>query len=202
MGLFDFFPYTSGHTLNLDWIIKTVKKLGGDFQIFKDEVNAKVATIPAEVGAEVAEAVSGITAADIDALPGIESAEYPGCYYRINGGVVEWFNPPLLAGIEYRTTERHLNKVVYKMVVDMGELPASENKYVYPPIQYNATVLSMNGVASDGKYRYQFPLISPSGVRGYLAAAYDGSNQFYIYARAVQDCSGLSAKVLITYTKE
>lgn len=70
MGLFDFFPYTSGHTLNLDWIIKTVKKLGGDIQIFKEEVNAKVATIPAEVVAEVAEAVSGITAADINAAPG------------------------------------------------------------------------------------------------------------------------------------
>lgn len=120
MGLFDFFPYTSGHTLNLDWIIKTVKKLCGDFQIFKDEVNAKVATIPAEVSAEVAEAVSGITAADINALSGIESAEHPGCYYRTGVGVVEWFNPPLLAGIEYRTTERYNGKAVYTKLLDCG----------------------------------------------------------------------------------
>lgn len=119
MGLFDFFPYTSGHTLNLDWIIKTVKKLSGDFQIFKDEVNAKVSTIPAEV----AEALSRTAAADINALPGIESAEYPSCYYRINGGIVEWLNPPLLAGIEYRTTERWNNKIVYTKLFDFGAMP-------------------------------------------------------------------------------
>lgn len=120
MGLFDFFPYTSGHTLNLDWIIKTVKKLGGDFQIFKEEVNAKVATIPAEVATEIAEAVSGITAADINALSGIESAEYPGCYYRNNGGVVDWFNPPLLEGVEYRTTERYNGMAVYTKLLNCG----------------------------------------------------------------------------------
>lgn len=128
MGLFDFFPYTSGHTLNLDWIIKTVKKLCGDFQIFKDEVNAKVATIPAEVSAEVARElpakvaaeVAKITPADINAMPGIESTEYPGCYYRINGGVVEWLNPPLLAGIEYRTTERYNGSAVYTKLLDCG----------------------------------------------------------------------------------
>lgn len=69
MGLFDLFPYTSGHTLNLDWIIKTVKKLGDDLQIFKNEVNAKVATIPAEVAAEVTAQVAKITPESINAAP-------------------------------------------------------------------------------------------------------------------------------------
>lgn len=44
----------------------------------------------------------------------IESADYPGCYYRHNAaGEVEWINPPMIDGVEYRTTERHEGKPVY-----------------------------------------------------------------------------------------
>ena len=62
-------------------------------------------------------------------LGGIESTEYPGCYYRMVDGVVEWFNPPMQVGgidadgnpiNEYRTTERYLGKPVYTKAVDCG----------------------------------------------------------------------------------
>lgn len=43
----------------------------------------------------------------------IESAEYPGCYYRTVGGVVEWITPPMVPGVEYRTTERWNGNPVY-----------------------------------------------------------------------------------------
>ena len=43
---------------------------------------------------------------------GIESADYPGCYYRMVGGVVEWLNPPMILDIEYRTKERYKGKPV------------------------------------------------------------------------------------------
>ena len=65
----------------------------------------------------------------IDAA-GIESIDYPGCYYRMVGGVVEWFNPPMLIGKEYRTTERHLGKPVYVKLVNFGALPNATTKDV------------------------------------------------------------------------
>lgn len=59
---------------------------------------------------------SSLTLAEFDAAlkgVGIESAEHPGCYYRLVDGVQEWFNPPLMLDDEYRTTERCEGKPVY-----------------------------------------------------------------------------------------
>lgn len=66
------------------------------------------------------------TAQDIDNgidAAGIESADYPGCYYRMVGGVVEWVNPPMQLGVEYRTAERINGKPVYIKLVNLGNLP-------------------------------------------------------------------------------
>ena len=35
--------------------------------------------------------------------PAIESADYPGCYYRTATGVTEWLHPPLQLDVDYRT---------------------------------------------------------------------------------------------------
>ena len=55
----------------------------------------------------------------------IESTEYPGCYYRIVDGVTEWINPPMIEGVEYRTTKRCDNKPVYVQKGIIGDLPNS-----------------------------------------------------------------------------
>ena len=52
-----------------------------------------------------------------------EDADHPGCFYRIVNGVQEWVNPPMELGVEYRTTERWLGKVVYTKLFDFGLLP-------------------------------------------------------------------------------
>lgn len=52
----------------------------------------------------------------------LESADYPGCYYRVVDGETEWFNPPMIVGVQYRTTERYNGKVVYTKLTDCGEL--------------------------------------------------------------------------------
>lgn len=55
-----------------------------------------------------------------------ESSEYPGCFYRkLSNGGVEWFNPPMLIGAEYRTVERYLGKPVYVKLVSLGAGPNS-----------------------------------------------------------------------------
>lgn len=46
----------------------------------------------------------------------IEHDDYPGCYYRVIDGQLEWDNPPLITNVEYRTTERYKGAVVYKKV--------------------------------------------------------------------------------------
>lgn len=43
----------------------------------------------------------------------IEAPEYPGCYYRMNRGVKEWLNPPMMEDVEYPTTKRQDGKRVY-----------------------------------------------------------------------------------------
>lgn len=37
-------------------------------------------------------------------------------------GPIEWINPPMDLGVEYRTTERYLGKPVYVKVVDCGQI--------------------------------------------------------------------------------
>ena len=46
-----------------------------------------------------------------------ESPDYPGCFYKTIGGYDEWVNPPMVAGVEYRTTERYNGKIVYRKLV-------------------------------------------------------------------------------------
>lgn len=67
---------------------------------------------------------------NISAMQGIESTDHPGCYYVLNGSAVEWINPPMQLGIEYRTTERYLGKPVYTKLVDCGEMPSKTTKTV------------------------------------------------------------------------
>ena len=62
------------------------------------------------------------TAQEIDDGIGFESTDYPGCYYRTVDGVTEWFNPPMILGVEYRTTERRNDAPVYWKYVNLGKL--------------------------------------------------------------------------------
>ena len=62
--------------------------------------------------------------------PAIESADYPGCYYRTVNGKTEWLNPPLQLDVEYRTTERYLGKPVYVRMINAGTFPSSGYKSV------------------------------------------------------------------------
>lgn len=67
---------------------------------------------------------------NIAAMQGINSADHPGCYYLLNGSNVEWINPPLALGVEYRTTERFFGKPVYVQLVNFGANTSGANLYV------------------------------------------------------------------------
>lgn len=78
-----------------------------------------------------------------------ESEEYPGCYYRNVDGETEWLNPPMISGVEYRTTERYLNQVVYTKLIDFGALTEGENKNVQHATSSDQKIIFLQGTLSN-----------------------------------------------------
>ena len=76
---------------------------------------------------------------------------------RVYDGVAEpweWGNPPMIPGVEYRTTERYNGKPVYVQRVDFESLPANTYKEKQFTTDYVTNVVEINAVAShDGTYR-------------------------------------------------
>lgn len=71
----------------------------------------------------------------------MEDSDNPGCFYRMADGVKEWLNPPMKDGIEYRTMERFVGKVVYSKYIfhditetidtDTYEIPHGISNFYY-----------------------------------------------------------------------
>lgn len=83
--------------------------------------------------------------------PATEDATYSGCYYRMVGGEKEWINPPLMLGVEYRTTERWYGGVVYTKLVDLNNLPGRAKQISVNHGADAKALLRVSGVDSAGK---------------------------------------------------
>ena len=70
-----------------------------------------------QIDSAVARALSGGTIDQSIAKIATESTDYPGCYYRMVDGAQEWINPPMVVGVEYRTTEKFEGQPVYCQLV-------------------------------------------------------------------------------------
>ena len=81
--------------------------------------------------------------------PAIESADYPGCYYRTVNGKTEWINPPLQLDVEYRTTERYLGKPVYVWMINVGAFPSSGYKSVTIMLNNPHQIIRATGSIKD-----------------------------------------------------
>lgn len=126
-------------------------------------------------------------------LPAAESADHPGCYYRMVEGEKEWVNPPMQIGVEYRTTERWQHKPLYTKMVDFGTLP-------------NSTIKTLNvGVHTTNIFRMELRASNGSETFNEIGcAAYGGSLFFYentICIRTHTDMSVFSGVITIWYTK-
>ena len=138
------------------------------------------------------------TAQEIDDGIGFESTDYPGCYYRMVSGVVEWVNPPMLLGKEYRTTERYQGKPVYAKLINFGNLPNKGTTTFKHGIANIDRVISACGNAkneTDG-WTFTFPS-SPKlpMVSGLMASTED------IIATTGVDWSAYTLYVHMKYTK-
>ena len=113
--------------------------------------------------------------------------------YAVDGVWTPWeyVNPPMQIGIEYRTTERHNNKPVYKKAINTGALSAGTSKSVAHGVQNIGLRLSaLYGLNNGGDN-----LVSNPGITGILV---DGSN---ITITTAAGFSTSNSWVVIAYTK-
>lgn len=86
----------------------------------------------------------------------IEAPEYPGCYYRMNRGVKEWMNPPMMEDVEYATTKRQDGKRVYTKLLKARSMAGSVS---LPDIE---RIVSVSAVAerdwNGEKLMFQLPV--------------------------------------------
>jgi len=73
-------------------------------------------------------------------------------YFRNNDGVWEYVNPPMLEGVEYRTTRRYEGKPVYTKLVSLGAAAGSEN--VVAVADDVETVVDASFSVTDGGVTY------------------------------------------------
>lgn len=118
---------------------------------------------------------------------------------QIGNSSQKWQNPPMVAGTEYLTTQRHQNKEVYTKLISFGDLPGSGNKRLASNIPTTATIVSFQAFArnkSSGVLQ-QMPLISTTG--GVLSKVQVMSGEAAVYV--FSDLSAYEGYVMINYTK-
>ena len=54
----------------------------------------------------------------------------------------EWVNPPMKLGVEYRTTERYLDKPVYTQIIDCGSMPDIGSEKTISITAFNVDVVT------------------------------------------------------------
>lgn len=74
-------------------------------------------------------------------------------------GPLEWLNPPMKIGIEYRTMDRFNGKPVYRKLINFGQLPNNSTKTV------SISDESINLLSAFG-YQYSSNQIIPNGCYG------------------------------------
>ena len=105
---------------------------------------------------------------------------------------MEYLNPPLVLGVEYRTTERYLGKPVYVKAVDCGNLlaPGSTKNVSHGisgclPIMVTAQMSNSNTIPWLGKF----------------TVGADNTNIVLYSPADASDFSGLTAMAILKYTK-
>lgn len=127
------------------------------------------------------------------------------CLYNGTWNPWEWINPPMLAGVEYRTTKRFENKPVYARYVDLGNLPEAGAKGWLLQGLHIDKVVDFKVVAhkATGAHKMQLPYISNDGeivasARLTEESGYDGT---YIKVNVYSTFKDYTGQAYIEYTK-
>ena len=113
-------------------------------------------------------------------------------------GEMAWRDPPMLLGVEYRTTERYNGSPVYVKRIDCGIAPNNSRTTVAHGITGIDRMVSLEGVATSDDFYQQLPLISSTGVPH--LKVYASSTEILVVSFA--DTSMYSVEVVLKYTKK
>lgn len=120
-------------------------------------------------------------------------------------GPLEWINPPMQLGIEYRTTERYSNKPVFVMTVDGGVFPDISSKIIdvqIPDASDYVKMLDCYGVLDNGT---QIPGLfgeSVFGASNYLGLSTQNGNGKFTISVGSSRIVGLNFTLFLKYWKE
>ena len=112
-------------------------------------------------------------------------------------GPWEWVNPPMLPGVEFRTTERYNGKPVYMKLVDCGAGPNNTRKTVSANTQNVETPISCTGTFGSGTIPYEWFAGDSSGAQA-ITCTFSGQE---INIAATSDYSRWTVFVILKYTK-
>lgn len=105
----------------------------------------------------------------------------------------EYLNPPMLLGIEYRTTERYLGKPVYVQAANFGTLPNAATKSVtWATSGVVLAVLSVEATSNQG---------APLGLGASLSGTEITATTTTLYVKSSGDYSDNTAVFRVKYTK-
>ena len=146
-------------------------------------------------------AIENITTETLGRVPGVESVEHAGCYYRIVGGETEWLNPPMVSGVEYRTTERHMGKVVYTKLINYGALGAENTTASISLNTDKANIVDFSIITKIGNNYWNFPTFDLYDAKARLTGYYAPSSRSFVLQCHI-DLSAANAVLIAKYTKD
>lgn len=113
---------------------------------------------------------------------------------------VEFVNPPLALGVEYRTTERYLGKPVYVKLVNFGNAPAGGAKSVSCATEV-AKMVDFDLTVWNGAYGQKNTIINDDGTlvaRPYVKLS---SGTLEVTLAVFSDISARTVDLVVKYTK-
>ena len=94
---------------------------------------------------------NGYLEGEFEKLRALHVDDGTGCFYRMVGNELEWINPPMVVGTEYRTTDRFAGKPVYTTITTYTPKSTSASAtYVVPPTGTVDTVIRRCGWTNTG----------------------------------------------------
>jgi len=134
-------------------------------------------------------------------------AYFSGGLYGMTDGEPEWVDPPMIPGVEYRTTQRFNGKRVYTQWVDMGRLPNNGANHIGLT---NCEVVSCpNFALVDYSFKLLFEnyrTINPNKLTPSQGNIFWGvvnpGNWWMAYVKTDFDASAASAAGQVWYTRD
>lgn len=112
----------------------------------------------------------------------------------------EWGNPPMVPGVEYRTTKRCNGKVVYTKRVSFATLPNTGAASVN--ISGMVKLISAIGTIIETATGYDYVLPHFGYSNGITAATIMHRNGTKLYIKTYADMTGFTGEVTVEYTKD